>query len=377
LISLNRNLDRGSNLEKTSVAKQRNGEFRKLIRTLPGKESQVLTCFIQANQTKVLLILLVTLFLFSCCLIFAQGHTLEEGKRLFDEEKYEEAKEVLLKVVEQEPKNAEVNFLLCKVYFMLEDHDNSIKYGEKAIELDDSQSDYHLWLGGAHGMQAEKGSKLKAIFRARRAKKDFERAIELDSTNLRARFSLMQYCIMAPGIAGGDKDEGKRQAEIMQGLDPFFGARAWAAFWQAEEDFDKAETYLRKAVELDTSSGYWATYELGYFLQQRERHHEAVELFEKLYTQYPDQTGALYQIGRACLLAEDSLDKAERCFRQYLQIKPKGNHPDWAAAHWRLGMVYDLQGKTDLAIAELEEAVRLAPKKKDYQKTLKEVKKKK
>ena len=279
----------------------------------------MLTYLLQAIQKKVYLILLVALFLFSYCSISAQDYTLEEGKKLFDEEKYEEAKEVLLKVIEQEPKNAEVNFLLCKVYFSLEDHDNSIKYGEKAIELDDSQSEYHLWLGGAHGMQAEKGSKLKAIFRARRAKKEFERAVELDSTNLRARFSLMQYCIMAPGIAGGDKKEGKKQAEIMQGLDPFFGARAWAAFWQAEKDFDKAETYLRKAVELDTSSAYWATYELGYFLQQRERHHEAVEVFEKLYNQHPDQTGALYQIGRACVVAEDSLDKAERCFKQYLQ----------------------------------------------------------
>ncbi len=332
---------------------------------------------LQPNFKYLALTLLIAVFLSFHCVIFAQEYTLEEGKRLFDEEKYEEAKEVLLKVVEREPKNPEVNFLLCKVYFLLEDHDNSIKYGKKAIELDDSQSDYHLWLGGAHGMQAEKGSKLKAIFRARRAKKEFEKAIELDSTNLQARFSLMQYCIMAPGIAGGDKKEGKRQAEIMQGLDPFFGARAWAAFWQAEEDFDKAETYLRKAVELDTSSGYWATYELGYFLQQRERHHEAVELFEKLYTQHPDQTGALYQIGRACVLAEDSLDKAERCFKQYLQIEPKEGHPDWAAAHWRLGMVYDLQGKTDLAIAELEEALKLDSKNKEYKKTLKELKKKK
>jgi hypothetical protein len=39
-------------------------------------------------------------------------------------------------------------------------------------------------------------------------------------------------------------------------------------------------------------------------------------------------------------------------------------------------MVYDLKGETDLAIAELEEAIRLDPETKQYKNTLKEVKKK-
>lgn len=318
----------------------------------------------------------------SACFLFletihGQNYTLDEGKRLFDQEEYDQAKDVLLKVVEKEPENAEANFLLCKVYFVLDDHDNSIKYGKKAVKLDDSQSEYHLWLGGAHGMQAEKGSKLKALFRARRAKKEFAKAVKLDSTNLQARFSLMQYYLMAPGIAGGDKEKAKKQAEIMQGLDSCYGAWAWALVWQKENDFDKAETLLRKAVELDTSSDYRATHWLGVFLQEREKYTQAVELFEKLYNEHPDQMAALYQIGRTYVFAKDSLDKAERCFKQYLQVEPKKNTPDWAAAHWRLGMVYDLQGKTDLAIAELEKALKLDPKNKDYKKTLKKLKKKK
>jgi tetratricopeptide (TPR) repeat protein len=318
----------------------------------------------------------------SACFLFletihGQNYTLDEGKKLFDEGKYEEAKEVLWKVVEQEPENPEVNFFLCKIYLILDDHDNSVKYGKKAVKLNDSESDYHLWLGRAHGVQAEKGNQLKALFRAKRAKNEFEKAVELDSTNLEARRDLMQYYVVAPGIAGGDKKKARKQAEIMQGLDSCYGAYAWGLFWQAENDFDKAETYLRKAVELDTSSDYFATYRLGIFLQNQEKYTQAVEVFEKMYNLHPDEAGFLYQIGRAYVLAEDSLDKAERCFKQYLKIEPKRGHPDWAAAHWRLGMVYDLQGKTDLAIAETEKASELDPKNKDYQKTLKELKKKK
>lgn len=318
----------------------------------------------------------------SACFLFletihGENYTLDEGKRLFDQEKYEQAKDILLKVVKKEPENAEANFLLCKVYFTLDDHDNSIKYGKKAVKLDDSQSEYHFWLGHAHGMQAQKGSKIKAVFRAKRAKKEYEKAVELDSTNLEARLALMQYLISAPGIAGGDKKKAKKQAEILQGLDSLYGAYAWASFWQKEKDFDKTETHLRKAVQLDTSSNYLATHQLGFFLQRQKKYHQAAEVFEKLYNQHPDQPGALYQIGRSYVFAKDSLDKAERCFKQYLQIEPEKDDPDWAGAHWRLGMVYDLQGKTDLAIAELEEALKLDPKNKDYKKTLKKLKKKK
>jgi len=338
----------------------------------------MLAYLLSTSLKKSCFILLLAFFLSFHGVIFAQNYTLEEGKRLFDEEKYEEAKEALLKVVEREPENPEANFILCKVYLILDDYDSSIKYGEKAAKLKDSESGYHLWLGRAYGVQAQKGSKVKAIFRAKKVKNEFEKAVKLDSINLDARLDLMQYYIQAPGIAGGDKKKAQKQAEIIEKMDPLYGAYAWGAFyWQGEKDFDKAETYLRKAVELDTSSTYSATYQLGFFLQQQKKYHKAAEVFEKLYNEHPDQTGALYQVGRTYLLAKDSLEKAEKCFKQYLQVEPKKGDPDWAAAHWRLGMVYDLQGKTDLAIAELEEALKLDPNNENYKKTLKEIKKKK
>jgi len=335
------------------------------------------TYLLHTRFKKLALILVVC----SCFLfletIHGQTYTLDEGKRLFDQEEYELAKDVLLKVVAQEPENAEANFFLCKTFLNLDNHDKSIKYGKKAVKLDGSVSDYHLWLGRAHGTQAQKGSKLKALFRARRAKGEWEKAIVLDSTNVRARLDLAQYLLMAPGIAGGDKKKAKKQAEIIQDLDSLYGAIAWSFYWQNENDTVKVESYLRRAVRLDTTSDYTATYLLGFFLNRQKRYHEAAEVFEKTFRKHPGEMGILYQVGRSYVLAEDSLDKAERCFKHYLQIEPKKNTPSWAAAHWRLGMVYDLQGKRDLAIAELEEAVRLDPKSKEFKKTLKKVKKKK
>jgi len=326
---------------------------------------------------KLSIVLIISACLSLVELTHGQNYALSEGKRLWDQEEYEQAKVVLLKVVEKEPENAEANFLLCKVFLILDDHDKSIEYGEKAVKLDGSVSNYHLWLGQAYGTQAQKGSKLKAIFRAKKCKGEYEKSILLDSTNITARVALMQYLLMAPGIAGGDNDKAKKQAEIIQDIDSLYGAIAWSYYWLNEKDSVKAEKSIRQAVRLDTTSSHTARYQLGFFLVGQKRYHEAADVFEKLYLEYPKEMSALYQVGRSYVLAKDSLDKAERCFKLYLQVYPKKNAPSWAAAHWRLGMAYDLQGKRDLALAELEEAVRLDPKSKDYKNTLEEVKKKK
>jgi len=337
----------------------------------------MLTNLFYTGIKKLVLILVITASLLLVRNIIAEIFTLEEGKRLFDQEEYEQAKEVLLKVVEKETENPEANFLLCKVFLNLDDHDKAIKYGEKAVELNGSVSNYHLWLGDAYGLQAQKGSKLKAVFRAKKYKGEYEKAILLDSTNITARTALMQYLLMAPGIAGGDKDKAKKQAEIIQDIDTLYGAIAWSYYWMNEKDTVRAENFLRQAVRLDTTSNHTASYQLGFFLVGQERYYEAADVFEKLYKEYPKETSALYQVGRSYVLAKDSLDKAERYFKLYLQVKPTKNAPPLAAAHWRLGMVYDLQGKKDLALVELEEAVRLDPKNKEYNKTLEEVKKQK
>ncbi|MGB2804228.1 MAG: tetratricopeptide repeat protein [Candidatus Zixiibacteriota bacterium] len=325
----------------------------------------------------VLVVLVIGVGVPSAATLFAQDFTVGEGRRLLEEQEFEQAKDVLLKVIEKEPENAEANFLLCKTFVILEDHDNAIKYGKKAVELADSVSEYHLWLGRAHGTQAQKGSKFKAIFRANRARKEFEKAVSLDSTNIDARLNLAQYLLMAPGIAGGDKKKAKKQAEIIQDIDSLYGAIAWSFYWQNRKDTVKAESFLREAVRLDTTSGHWATYLYGQFLHGQKRYHEAVEAYEKSFREYPDDLGLLYQMGRNYIFAEDSLDKAEWCFKEYLKVEPKKAEPQWAAAHWRLGMVYDLKGEVDLAIAELEEAVRLDPENEEFQKKLKQLKKKK
>src|SRR5262249_54500279 len=71
------------------------------------------------------------------------------------------------------------------------------------------------------------------------------------------------------------------------------------------------------------------------------------------------------------LTKDKDLPRAERYFRKYLSQEPEGQTPSLAAAHWRLGLVLEKQGRKPEAITEMETALRLqpsfAPAKKDLQ----------
>jgi len=301
---------------------------------------------------------------------------IEEARDLVQGRRNEEALPILERILEADESNHEAHHLMTKVLLRMQRHDEAKKHGERAIELNGSDSDYHLWLARAYLAKAMESGVINAFRYARKGKSQYEKALDCDSTNVEARLELSMYLIAAPGIVGGDRDEGRRQAGIVELQDSLYGAYAWASVYEREEDLDKAEAALRRAVELDTSSTYYASYALGYFLERNGQYDKAVEVFKDILEHKPDELNAVFQVGKICVLTESDLDEAERCFKRYLEVEAPPNAPSWAAAHWRLGMVYEIQGKLDLALAELKKAVELAPHNKEFRKTLENLEKK-
>jgi tetratricopeptide (TPR) repeat protein len=310
----------------------------------------------------------------SACL--ASDPLVEEARGLVEARKNEAALPLLERALETDGSNPEAHHLMTKVLLRLQRHDEAKQHGERAVELNDSISDYYLWLARAYLAKAMESGVINAFRYARKGKSTYEKALACDSTNVEARLELSMYLIAAPGIVGGDRDEGKRQAQLVEQQDSLYGAYAWASVHEREEQMDKAEAALRRAVELDTSSTYYARYALGYFLERNEQYDKAAEVFKGILADKPDELNAVFQVGKICVLTESDLDEAEHCFKRYLEVEAPPNAPSWAAAHWRLGMVYDIQGEPELALTELQKAVELAPHNKEFRKTLKDVEKK-
>jgi len=300
----------------------------------------------------------------------------DAARQLMADGKREEARALLVAAVGKDSRDHEAYLLLAKISAREQDYDKAAEYAERAVKLADSVSEYHLWLARTSLGRAMQSGMVGAFLAARKGKSEYEKAIERDPSNLDARFELCMYYLIAPAMVGGSKEKAREQAEILEAKNPLYGAYAWAGWWEREQQLARAESLYTRAVELDTSSTATALYGLAYFYDRNKQYDQAGSVFKQIVDARPKDLVALFQLGRVYVTAGTDLEEAEQAFTTYLSQGPVANGPDEAAARWRLGMVYNLQGRRDDALRELREAVRLAPKIKDYRDTLEEVEKK-
>jgi len=243
---------------------------------------------------------------------------------------------------------------LCKSYFAKGNIDESISYGKKAVELDETNSDYYLWLGIAYSEKTKGGWFLKKLSNAKKSKKAFERGVELDPTSAATREGLLEYYVRAPGVAGGSFDKAREQAAEISKIDPVRGHYASAYIYQRDEEFSKTEEELKKAVEINPNEtepyfrlgGFYvnqeeyekaevtylkavennpseirAYYELGWFYQIREEHEKASATFKKILEISPGEVNAYFFL-TSSYLDQKEYEKADEAFSRILEINP-------------------------------------------------------
>src|SRR6266496_1295314 len=152
------------------------------------------------------------LFVLAVRLQAASART-EEAIRLFDARQFERARPLLEAALAEDPGDARAASYLGRLLLAANDLDRAIESLEKSVALEESNAQYHLWLGRAYGQRAIHASVLKQPALARKVKKEFESASRLDPDNLEARFGLIEYYLRAPGVLGGSPKKADEQAE--------------------------------------------------------------------------------------------------------------------------------------------------------------------
>src|SRR5438876_1193525 len=117
--------------------------------------------------------------------------SLEEARRAYEASDYGKAIEVLEEASAREPKNGDIQLLLAKSYLELQQHDAAIRSAEKAVALDPQNSLFHEWLGRAYGDKADRAGWFSAISLAKKTRKEFQMAVDLDDRNFSARQALI------------------------------------------------------------------------------------------------------------------------------------------------------------------------------------------
>ena len=291
------------------------------------------------------------------------GGILQSAQHEFDLGNYAAAIKTLQSAVALNSASAEAYYWLGRSYYEIRDYDNAITQGEKSVALDAKNSLYHQWLARSYGGKADRD---RSFFLAKKVKKELEEAVRLNPSNIEARLDLEDFCISAPWIVGGNKDEARDQVDAISALDAIDGHVARANFdLQGIKRPDLAETEYRQILSSKPA--------------RLEPYFEAITFFQKQ-NDLPGMQTAID--GAAQVNAKDSrvlyfqaVDwvlsgsepvRAEEYLKSYLASTPeRSDWPPHAAAREWLGRLYESQGKRAEAAEQYRAALQLEPGRKE------------
>ncbi|MDW3194339.1 MAG: tetratricopeptide repeat protein [Cytophagales bacterium] len=285
--------------------------------------------------------ILVLLLLWGPCYSYAQSTA--EAKKLYQANKLEEAKEVLLAL---DDSDKDVPYFLGRIAFDQREFKKSVSYFEDLSDDYPNVADYHYWYGNALGRQAQESSVFRQGLLAPKIKNAYEKAVALDPKNIDAHLSLIEFYTLAPGIMGGSWEKAEETAEVIKSIDPAQGHTAMATVWIRQEEYDKAEKEYQQAMQLNSQYAFT----LGYFYQGRKSFDKAFDLFQKVYAEDTTKIGALYQIGRTSAFSGTNSELGIASLENYLSKELPPNFPSPSAAWMRMAMIYEKKGDDQKAV---------------------------
>jgi tetratricopeptide (TPR) repeat protein len=271
----------------------------------------------------------------------------------------DDAISTLRQTVTNSPNDAEAHNLLCRAYFSLGEWDRGISECQKAVSLDPNNSNDHLWLGRAYGEKADKSNFMSAAGLAKKARSEFETAVELDPKNIAARTDLAEFYLEAPGIVGGGRDKAEDQARSLQALDPARADWVYARIAEKKKDTAEAEKYYRAAIQASHgSASSWLN--LGLFYKHSDQFDKMEEALHHVIAAPVDRPEALFDAAEILVHTNRNLPDAAELLRRYLSSKTSVEQAPAFKAHYLLGTVLEKQGDKQAATQEFRASLDLA-----------------
>ena len=305
----------------------------------------------------------------------AQGTpSLAHAKQQFNARNWDLAKREYTALVSAMPGDATPPYYLGRIALQESDTDEGIREFERCIALDEKNAECHAWLGNALGMTAQRTSKFKLPFLVKRTKKEFDRSVELDPTNIDGRMGEMQYYLFAPGMFGGSIEKAREQAAEIDRHDKLRGAMAYGLIADHEKDAKTAEAAYQRAVAAapDSIMGYNGLVSL---YSRESRWSDAFATLDRIAARIPSEHMVPIRIARVAVSSGEQLARGEEGVKRWLANPPaQATSDNKATAHLRLGQIYEKTSRRELARPEYEQATKLNPRLEEARKALDAVK---
>ena len=292
----------------------------------------------------------------------ADSAVVTEAEKKFNAGDFSGVITILRPATAQDPSNAAAFYWLGRSYYETRDYENAASSTEKAVALAPKTSAYHQWLGRAYGAKADRDH---SFFLAKKVKSELAEAVRLDPSNIEARFDLEDYCMSAPWIVGGSKDEAQAQVDAIAAIDPVEGHVAHGLF--AKEALKKpadAEAEFRKV--LDAKPAHIGPYfEVANFFINANKPADLDATIKAMAAVAQADARLAYYRGVQAVLAGGNSAEAERELKSYIaSTADRSDWPSHASAREWLGRLYESQGNATAAAEQYRAALQLEPNRK-------------
>jgi len=279
------------------------------------------------------------------------------------------------------PNDALANFLMSQIRGAFGDRTAPLALAEKAVALDGRTAKYHRQVAEVLGVVAQHSSAFQVLFLARRFRKEIDAALALDPRDIQANRDLLEFYLLAPGIAGGSRKEAADVVQRIAALDaaegylakarmastqagyaavevplqqaaavqpPSYRARlALADFRLAPEHIKLAEAEAdgRELIKLDAgrSDGYAV---LAFIYAERGSWEQLESILAEAARAVPDDLYPYYRAAERLISRGADPDRAERYLRIYRGQEPEGNRPTFADADRNLARIASMRRAT-------------------------------
>ena len=172
---------------------------------------------------------------------FGGQTALADAQRDYNAGHYNRTVDALNSAIAKSPDDASLHFLLGESYYQLREFPRAVASFERAVQLAPKNSEYHDWLGKAYGRKAEESMFLNAMGWARKTRREFEIAVELDPQNFEGERDLIRYDMNAPSVVGGGDDKALKRIDMLEKIDPVQGELARGEFFETKKRMPEAD----------------------------------------------------------------------------------------------------------------------------------------
>jgi len=255
--------------------------------------------------------------------------------------------------------DAESLHLLSRAYYATERWDDAVKCGERAVVLRPNDAHYHLWLAREYGEKAANSNPMTAAATARKAKNEFERAVQLDPSSVEARLDLAQYYTEAPAIMGGGLDKARDEAAQAAKYNSAKSHLMLARVAEKEKQFPEAEGQLRRAIaEAKDPAEYWLA--LAAFYRGRGRLDDMQKTVQTALVQPGRPAETYFDAANELFLGNRDFPDAVLYLQKYLASGGLVEGAPAFRAHYLLGQIYEKMGQDPAAVSEYQASLALA-----------------